>query len=403
MIDTPLDQITYADIDRFVQEKWPEGKTVEYKRDLYGNRDEDKKELLKDVSSFANTQAGDILIGVDEDKGVPTGIPGVSVADVDKEKLRMEEIVRRGLDPRIEFDIHHVLTPTSTAVVVMRVKESLLFPHRVVYQGKFGEFWARSSAGKYSMDTDELRRAFTLSGADLRSDQGVSVETVWLRCSGGDARAAHAGWQTDFAPYPRLLVPLPASVQRGGNAAVANPVSPSRNNGVRFRLNLDGHVCFDGRQAERVSRSYTQFFRTGIVESVLSDLVLDDNNRGTLLLASYFERTLLQEFHRLLNGFKDIGIQPPIWGFLTITGVKGARIPTESYSGANIYTIDRDTLLLPEFVIDDLGTKVIDLLRPTFDLVWNSFGVCTLVQLRHEREMGRSLRRGLLSHRSQNG
>jgi predicted HTH transcriptional regulator len=114
MIDKPLEQITYADLDRFVQEKWPEGKTVDYKRDLYGGKDEDKKELLKDASSFANTEGGDILIGVDEDKGLPIGIPGVTVADVDKEKLRLEEIIRRGLDPRIEFAIHHVTTPGST-------------------------------------------------------------------------------------------------------------------------------------------------------------------------------------------------------------------------------------------------------------------------------------------------
>ena len=75
MIDKPLSQITFADIERVVAEKWPEGKTLDYKRDPYGNKDDDKKELLKDVSSFANTQGGDILIGVDEDKGVPTGIP----------------------------------------------------------------------------------------------------------------------------------------------------------------------------------------------------------------------------------------------------------------------------------------------------------------------------------------
>jgi len=163
VIDKPLRQITYADIDQFVREQWPEGKTVDYKRDTYGNRDEDKKELLKDVSSFANTQGGDILIGVDEDKGLPTSIPGVAVPDIDKEKLRLEEIIRRGLEPRIDFGLHHVTTPTSTTVIVIRVQESLLLPHRVVFQGKPGEFWARSSAGRYSMDTDELRRAFTLS------------------------------------------------------------------------------------------------------------------------------------------------------------------------------------------------------------------------------------------------
>ena len=43
MIDKPLNQITFTDIDQFVQEKWPEGKTVDYKRDAYGNRDEDRR------------------------------------------------------------------------------------------------------------------------------------------------------------------------------------------------------------------------------------------------------------------------------------------------------------------------------------------------------------------------
>ena len=50
MLDKPLDQIAYTDLDQFVKEQWPEGKTVDYKRDSYGNKDDDKKELLKDLS-----------------------------------------------------------------------------------------------------------------------------------------------------------------------------------------------------------------------------------------------------------------------------------------------------------------------------------------------------------------
>ena len=55
MFDIPLDRIAYRDIDRFVDEKWPECKTVDYKRDAYGGKDDDKKELLKEWTrtSFA--------------------------------------------------------------------------------------------------------------------------------------------------------------------------------------------------------------------------------------------------------------------------------------------------------------------------------------------------------------
>jgi len=374
MLDKPLNQITFTDIDQFVQEKWPEAKTVDYKRDPYGNRDEDKKELLKDVSSFANTQGGDILIGVDEDKGVPVGIPGVTVPDIDKEKLRLEEIIRRGLDPRIDFAIHHVMTSASSAVIVIRVQESLLFPHRVVYQGKFGEFWARSSAGKYSMDTDELRRAFTLSASiyeqikAFRSERVAQVskgETPIPLMSGGTLilhlipLASFRSRQLfDVATMPNLPTLLP----------------PMGSMGHDFRLNLDGHLSYSGGRTERISRSYTQFFRNGILESVISNVVRDDKDQGKLLSAGYYERTLLQDFPRLMKGLREIGVQPPLWGFLSITGVKGARIPSDSDFGDENRDIDRDTLLLPEFVINEFNIETAALLRPVFDLVWNASG-----------------------------
>ncbi len=52
----------------------PEGVLLDYKKELYGGGDSDVKEFLKDVSSFANTAGGHLVIGVDEAAGVPTGI-----------------------------------------------------------------------------------------------------------------------------------------------------------------------------------------------------------------------------------------------------------------------------------------------------------------------------------------
>jgi predicted HTH transcriptional regulator len=44
----------------------PEGVLVDYKRSTYGRSDNDIMESLKDVSSFANTSGGHLIIGVDE-------------------------------------------------------------------------------------------------------------------------------------------------------------------------------------------------------------------------------------------------------------------------------------------------------------------------------------------------
>lgn len=377
MIDKPLEKIAFADIERFAQEKWPEGKTVDYKRDAYGGKDDDKKELLKDVSSFANTLGGDILIGVDEDKGIPTNIPGVIFPDVDKEKLRLEGIIRQGLEPRIEFGLHHVVTPASTTVLVIRVRESLLFPHRVVFQGKFGEFWARSSAGKFSMDTDELRRAFTLSDSIYEQIRAFRHERV--------AQVRNSETPVPMTPGGKLLLHLiPVASFRSRQlfdvASMPNLATlfpPIAASGWDHRLNLDGHVSYSGGRQDRTCRSYTQFFRNGIVEAVFSDVVRDDKPRGKLLLASMYERTLTQEykpFQRILDGFRKVGLQPPIWCFLTITGVSGAKIPIENQFGDEMHPIDRDILFLPECLIDDLGVDAAKVLRPIFDLVWNAAG-----------------------------
>jgi hypothetical protein len=377
MIEIPLERITYDDIDRFTQEKWPEGKSVDYKRHGYGGKDEDKKELLKDVSSFANTHGGDILIGVDEENGVPNGIPGFAVPDIDKEKLRLEGIIRQGLEPRIEFGLHHVSTPSSTSVLIIRVRESLLAPHRVVFQGKPGEFWARSSAGKYSMDTDELRRAFTLTDSVYGQIRAFRQSRVEMVASGETPMPLVPGGKVILH-----LVPVSSFRSRqlfdvAAMSDLGTQFPPMAATGWDYRLNLDGHVAYGGGRHGGDCWSYTQFFRNGSVEAVLADVVQEDKKEGKRLLAGHYEWSLTQEryfFKKLLAGLRGVGIQPPVWCFLTITGVKGARIPTNDHFRDENRTIDRDTLMLPECVIDDLGAESAAILRPMFDLVWNASG-----------------------------
>src|ERR1700730_9016759 len=60
----------------------------------------DYGEYLADVSSFANTTGGDIIIGMTAEEGVPTGFAPLQI-DRDAEILRLDNIARSGLQPRI--------------------------------------------------------------------------------------------------------------------------------------------------------------------------------------------------------------------------------------------------------------------------------------------------------------
>lgn len=100
MIPKAIDAITKSDIDTLVQNKTLERRTIEYKQILPGNSDDDKREFLKDISSFANAGGGDILYGITAVDGVPQEAMGLA-CNIDAQKLRLENLARDGLQPRI--------------------------------------------------------------------------------------------------------------------------------------------------------------------------------------------------------------------------------------------------------------------------------------------------------------
>src|SRR6266511_6012753 len=97
----PISSITEGDLLDLIVNQVSEGKMIDYKLTLPGNSDDDKKELLADVSSFANTAGGHLIFGMDEDQGIASKLIGINRLDSDKEKLRLENIIRDGVAPRI--------------------------------------------------------------------------------------------------------------------------------------------------------------------------------------------------------------------------------------------------------------------------------------------------------------
>src|ERR1035437_3203414 len=101
MIPNRLDAITETDLLSLISNGVMEGKTIEYKQELPGGQDADRKEFLADVSSFANTAGGDLLFGVKAVQGLPAELIGVAAGDLDKELQRLDNLIADGLDPRI--------------------------------------------------------------------------------------------------------------------------------------------------------------------------------------------------------------------------------------------------------------------------------------------------------------
>jgi hypothetical protein len=72
-----------------------------------------------------------------------------------------------------------------------------------------------------------------------------------------------------------------------------------------------------------------------------------------------------------------LGVAGPVMLGLTLSGVKGLRVLSAQSAGlwsSPAEAMDRDVVMLPESVVQDLTTPVPAMLQPIFDVMWNGGG-----------------------------
>lgn len=112
-----------------------EARDLDFKRDLPATTPEGKREFLKDVSSLANAGGGDLVYGMEADaEGVARPIVPQDF-NPDEERLRWEEVLLRGVDPRIPGVRMRAIDVEDGRVLLVRVPQSWNAPHAVTFGG----------------------------------------------------------------------------------------------------------------------------------------------------------------------------------------------------------------------------------------------------------------------------
>jgi hypothetical protein len=147
------------------------------------------------------------------------------------------------------------------------------------------------------------------------------------------------------------------------------PISAS---GWSHRFNLDGLLWFTEWREATPSPNYTQLFRNGMIEAVTVGLLREWE--GKKIIASVvYEQELIVALDKYLTALKSCGLTPPIVVMLTILGAKGYSMAAGSnYWGGGM--IDRDMLILPEVVVEELSTNAASVFKPIFDTFWQAAG-----------------------------
>lgn len=204
---------TYDDLNDLILKKFEENYFLEYKsgEELVQN----KKEVGKDISAFANTEGGVIIYGIKtkKEKGseIPVKIDGVDTLKCNKETL--ENLILSQMHPRLNnFKILQIKVNKSRDVFLVQIPESFNCPHMFMGQSKNSfRYFKRYNFQSVPMNDSEVRaclnkiektkitisHAFTAQETKNGGKRYADLN-IWLSVKGGR-----------LLKYPHIFILIP--------------------------------------------------------------------------------------------------------------------------------------------------------------------------------------------------
>lgn len=371
MITKPLTRLTEADLRRLIDEKVPESKQIEYKRELPEGGDKGTVNFLRAVTAFANTQGGDLLYGIEAKDGIPVGLSPLTMISEDQVLQRFENLCRDGVEPRLTgVQYKFISLDGGGSALVVRIPKSWSVPHRVS-AGNHAHFYGRNSAGAYQLDVAELRQAFTLSDTVVERIRSFRANRLLALGSDETPVKLKSGALVVLHVIPLQAMTSDFRIDIASNSNALQKICPLGASGWNQRINLDGRLSFrnisDGR-----SCGYAQLFRNGIVEAVN---VEEPWEGKSIIPSKEYEENLISAMRTYFSALDELGIASPAYLFLSLLGVKDYTLAVgRNYSNNRGSRAERDNILLPEIAVERWTDDPAIIMRPAFDMVWNAFG-----------------------------
>jgi len=356
----------------------PESTTLDFKRELPGKQDKDRKDFLSDVVALANTHGGQIVYGIDEVGSHADVLTPISGVTPEVARQRLNEMIHRGIEPTLRGVTFETIEVDGGFVLVLTVDQQIgAGPFRTNYDGS-QRFTYREGTQNFPMPYSLIRNAFGVRAS------AVERLDSWRDRRLGDLGIKIAGRAMKKGPWLVLhVLPVssfidPASIsprafykdtfQFGGNSAF-------------HRYNLDGLVFFNAPN-EFDSSKYVQFFRNGVAESgreLQRSISAEKNGADCLDLTA-----LAFDLRAMLGGVSSklsaVGIAGESYFCLSILNGENwdmVHAVGHGFEDRLPSRIPSKAVILPP-VVDDLPTTQIDtdtVLRSILDTVWQMAGV----------------------------
>jgi len=382
MFNKTIDDLTFEDIEWLVQNNVTEDQRLEYKREVWGGSEANKKEMLKDIVSMANRYGGYIIIGIAEgDKGEAVNLNNIPDAEARKDEILSSLFANT--QPRLQSVKIRIISRDETTIMVVSVPNSFKKPHMITFSG-INQFWVRHDRQKMPMSIDEIQESI-INTIDITKNMDLFF----------DKRKKEIKSRLDIKPF---IVIGASPVAIGGEIIdiadtqlreLLKKAPNIRGGGVNFEFNYSQpHPSYYGLTI-RDTNDYKEMnlYRNGYLEGQIDlttmledDLIRDETApmkkqpiiRNWIIMEAIFSFT-----KQLKQIYSHIGYNGQIYIYCDFYNIKnfGIRKFQEDASISlmlNLARWTKDDLEIGPLVFTDIDEVTIA--KTLGDRIWQSFG-----------------------------
>lgn len=368
-------------IRSLLESKTRESACLEYKAFSFPDgrfsnlQEKQRNNLLKEICSFANTNGGEIIIGIGEDDDhnpsefCDTGINEHNF-EVWEQAFRLAVTTRtrpalRGLTCAF------VQVTDGKGCILITIPSSVQKPH-AFNTGSNDEFYIRYGNITHPMSYDDLKHSFLLlegTQAKVRNfrDKRLAMllnQEIVEDLNHDAALVLHVipEWSLDDENY------LDVRKARYNNHFTV--FSPPDSHG-NAEYNADGLMMKSG-YGDRPVMSYIQVFHNGSVEASEFRL-LNDSSDGNVYRWNKIEDLIAKKIYQYCNGLVMLGIPHGFYMFLTLLNMKGKRAVIDDW-GEMSPIISRD-IIKTKMAVWNSEIEFPLSIMPMLNSAANAFGV----------------------------
>lgn len=387
--DKNIDQIDEEDLQFLIEDQTPESRTLEYKSELNLQKDNNKIEFAKDISSFANSAGGLIIYGMAEgknegNKGKPETLCGFNPDPIDEDefKRKVYQILQTNISPKIpSLNTHFVPLKNGKKAFLVDVPKSFVAPHIVKKEHRF---YHRDDAMRHHMDEQELKTAFIASENVTEKIKRFREKRIMdILANEGPVNVTSEG-----ALFYHII-PLNA-LESNQYIDLHNLRKKPKIEEILYnwstrkrRYNLDGFCAY---RETKIAKQYFQFFNSGIIEYFDARLLKPTFKKENTICSDVIECRIsitILDFLELQDLFE---IYYPRIVMVNLVKVKDYKLTIDkNFNSLSAFSIDRDIVQLPEIIIEEHPQntpneaksgifELSKMLKPVFDAIWQSAG-----------------------------